>query len=224
MPEMLSLPASRTELVLEEIRRAILTRELLPGQPLVEMELAQRLGVSKTPVREALKILSGSGLVTFSPYKGASVRAVDGDLARNVFDLRLLLEPEAVARSVRNASADGFAEAVRILDTASGAAAAPDHAELSLLNRAFHRALYAGCGNPLLISILDDLRDRAALVSVVGWDATHSWDAEWAEHKGILDAAQAGQAERASELLRAHIEGFMNRILPAIDTTADGTA
>src|ERR1700704_2888239 len=77
MPEMLSLPASRTELVLEEIRRAILTRRLLPGQPLVEMELASQLGVSKTPVREALKILSGSGLVTFSPYKGASVRVVD---------------------------------------------------------------------------------------------------------------------------------------------------
>lgn len=232
---MLSLPASRTELVLEEIRRAILTRELLPGQPLVEMELAARLGVSKTPVREALKILSGSGLVTFSPYKGASVRVVDGELARSVFDLRLLLEPEAVARSVRNVLANAediaddpaddvaanlataFAEAEATLTAASSAITADDHAELSLLNRTFHQALYVGCGNPLLVTILDDLRDRAALISVVGWEATHSWSKEWDEHAAILAAAKAGQADRAAELLRAHVQGFVNRILPVIE-------
>ncbi|HWC79037.1 MAG TPA: GntR family transcriptional regulator [Pseudonocardiaceae bacterium] len=216
MPEMLSLPASRTELVLEEIRRAILTRELLPGQQLVEMELAQRLGVSKTPVREALKVLSGSGLVTFSPYKGASVRTVDADLAQNVFDLRLLLEPEAVERSVRHREPEEFAEAAGLLEQANTAGAKSDHAELSLLNRAFHRALYAGCGNPLLVGILDELRDRAALLSVVGWDANHSWDAEWDEHRAILRAAQDGRPAAAAELLRAHIEGFRARIMPAI--------
>lgn len=240
---MLSLPASRTELVLEEIRRAILTRELLPGQPLVEMELAARLGVSKTPVREALKILSGSGLVTFSPYKGASVRVVDGELARSVFDLRLLLEPEAVARSVRNVLASddyaaedsvdktaddpaddvadnlatAFAEAEATLSAASSAITADDHAELSLLNRTFHQSLYVGCGNPLLVTILDDLRDRAALISVVGWEATHSWSKEWDEHAAILAAARAGQADRAAALLRAHVQGFVNRILPVIE-------
>src|SRR5436305_15298652 len=120
MPGTFSLPASRTEVVLEEIRRGILTRELQPGQPLVEAELAQRLGVSKTPVREALKILSGSGLVTFSPYKGASVCTVDRDLAQNVFDLRLLLEPEAVERSVRGTKnpTARFKEANRVLAAA----------------------------------------------------------------------------------------------------------
>lgn len=217
MRNVLSLPASRTELVLEEIRRAILTRELLPGQPLVEMELAQRLGVSKTPVREALKILSGSGLVTFSPYKGASVRVVDQDLATNVYDVRLLLEPEAVARSVRAAGPGAFDKAATTLDAAAEMIKANDHAELSLLNRAFHQALYTGCGNSLLISILDDLRDRAALISVVGWEATRSWDTEWQEHKAILVAAEAGEAARAAELLTEHIQRFVDRILPVIE-------
>ena len=218
MAEALSLPASRTELVLEEIRRAILTRELLPGQQLVEMDLAQRLGVSKTPVREALKILSGSGLVTFSPYKGASVRTVDRDLAQNVFDLRLLLEPEAVERSVRGTKspANLFKEANRILAEAEKAGRKGDHATLSLLNRDFHRALYQHCGNPLLVSMLDDLRDRAALVSVVGWDKTHSWEDEWGQHTRILEAAITGPAEEAARLLRTHIKGFMERILPVI--------
>src|ERR1700722_10124972 len=90
---------SRTEAVLDAVRHAILTGRLSPGQSLVETELAAQLGVSKTPVREALKTLAGAGLVTMSPYKGASVRTVDDALAHSVYDIRLLLEPEAVRRS-----------------------------------------------------------------------------------------------------------------------------
>ena len=72
---------SRTEAVLDAIKHAILTGRLVPGQPLIETELAVQLGVSKTPVREALKTLAGAGLVTMSPYKGATVRTVDDELA-----------------------------------------------------------------------------------------------------------------------------------------------
>jgi len=218
MPEMLSLPASRTELVLEEIRRAILTRRLLPGQPLVEMELANQLGVSKTPVREALKILSGSGLVTFSPYKGASVRVVDRSLAMAVYDVRLLLEPEAVGRAVRNQS--GFSAAATAQESAAAAIESGDHAELSLLNRAFHQAMYTGCGNPLLISVLDDLRDRAALISVVGWETSPSWEIEWQEHQAILAAATEGEDDKATELTRRHIQGFLDRMVDTMEVPA----
>jgi DNA-binding GntR family transcriptional regulator len=211
-----SLPASRTEVVLEEIRRGILTRELVPGQPLVEAELAARLGVSKTPVREALKVLSNSGLVTFSPYKGASVVLVDAELAESVYDVRMVLEPEAVRRAVEQRDTALLDDAAEALKEASAAIAEQDQAALSLLNRRFHRALYRGCGNPLLISILDDLRDRAALISVVGWTANPSWKKEWAEHKAVLAAAKKGDAEGAAALLREHIGGFLERVLEAI--------
>src|SRR6476469_5673299 len=92
---------SRTVAVLEAIKHAILTGELRPGQALVETDLAEVLGVSKTPVREALKTLAGAGLVTMSPYRGAAVRVVDAELARHVYDVRRLVEPEALTRSVR---------------------------------------------------------------------------------------------------------------------------
>jgi DNA-binding GntR family transcriptional regulator len=92
---------SRTEAVLDAIKHAILAGELRPGQGLVETELAQLLGVSKTPVREALKTLAGAGLVTMSPYRGATVRAIDPASAAAIYDLRLLLEPEAVRRAVQ---------------------------------------------------------------------------------------------------------------------------
>jgi len=216
MPGTFSLPASRTEVVLEEIRRGILTRELLPGQPLVEADLAQRLGVSKTPVREALKVLSNSGLVTFSPYKGASVCVVDAELAKSVYDVRMVLEPEAVRRTVERHDTALFDDAAEALKEASAAITEKDQAALSLLNRRFHRALYRGCGNPLLVSILDDLKDRAALISVVGWEANPSWKKEWNEHKAVLAAAKKGDADGAAELLRNHIGGFLERVLTAI--------
>ena len=92
---------SRTEAVLDAIKHAILAGELRPGQGLVETELAQMLGVSKTPVREALKTLAGAGLVTMSPYRGATVRAIDPASAAAIYDLRLLLEPEGVRRAVQ---------------------------------------------------------------------------------------------------------------------------
>src|SRR5882672_5395212 len=95
-------PASRTDFVLEWIKAGILSGKLRPGQALVEAELAVALVVSKTPVREALKTLAGSGLVVMSPYKGASVRIVDAELARAVYEVRAVMEPEAVRRAVRH--------------------------------------------------------------------------------------------------------------------------
>ncbi|HZC61730.1 MAG TPA: GntR family transcriptional regulator [Streptosporangiaceae bacterium] len=207
---------SRTEAVLDAIKRAILAGELRPGQNLVETELAQLLGVSKTPVREALKTLAGAGLVTMSAYRGATVRAIDPASAAAIYDLRLLLEPEAVRRAVGR----GAAEASPVQAWASAHAAlqasdaATDQAQRSLANREFHRALYLACGNSLLVKTLDDLRDQTALVSALSWEQAPSWQQEAAEHQAILAAARRGAATEAAALLRAHIAGFADRHFP----------
>jgi DNA-binding GntR family transcriptional regulator len=127
-----------------------------------------------------------------------------------VYDLRLLLEPEAVHRAVQAAGRDpgGWAAAQAAL-AASGAA--PDQAQRSLANRDFHRALYLDCGNALLVKTLDDLRDQTALVSAMSWEQAPSWQQEAAEHQAILAAARAGAAAGAAALLRAHIAGFAAR-------------
>ncbi len=206
---------SRTVAVLSAIRHAILTGELRPGQPLVETDLAEVLGVSKTPVREALKTLAGAGLVSMNQYKGAAVRVVDDDLARHVYDARLLLEPEALARAV--AAGYDWTSAHAALSRAD---TARDQAERSLANRDFHRELYAGCGNPLLVRMLDDLRDQTALVSVAAWRHEPdwlpgpSWEHEAAEHRSVLMAAESGHPEQASDLLRSHIASFTERNFP----------
>ena len=145
-------PASRTDFVLESIKEAILNGKLKPGQALVETDLAATLNVSKTPVREALKTLAGSGLVVMSPYKGAAVRTVDAEMAGSVYDVRMLMEPEALRRAIGLGAS--FDDAAQALEDVS------DLARRSLANRRFHRALYAGCGNPLMIQILDGLGTR----------------------------------------------------------------
>ena len=207
---------SRTVAVLEAIKHAILVGELTPGRPLVETDLAAVLGVSKTPVREALKTLAGAGLVTMHPYRGAVVRTVDDEQARHIYDLRLLLEPEALGRAV--AANHGWRPALDALDRADASA---DQAERSLANRDFHHELYAGCGNPLLVRMLDDLRDQTALVSAAAWrhdpafpPLVPSWEHEAAEHRGILNAARDGDSGRAAYLLTAHITSFVQRNFP----------
>jgi DNA-binding GntR family transcriptional regulator len=200
---------SRTQFVLEEIKHRILTGQLTPGQALVETELATQFGVSKTPVREALKTLAGTGLVVMSQYKGVTVRMVDADMAREVYDVRLLLEPEALRRSVRRgASLDAARDALK------RAVESNDTAERSLANREFHRALYLPCGNPLLGRMLDEVRDQAALVSAVAWAADPSWEREAAEHRDILRLALEGDADAAASALHAHIASFVQRAFP----------
>ena len=211
---------SRTVAVLEAIKHAILTGELRAGQSLVETDLAEVLGVSKTPVREALKTLAGAGLVTMNPYKGAAVRVIDHEQARHVYDARLLLEPEALTRAV--AAGHGWRSAHEALVRADKTR---DQAERSLANRDFHRELYLGCGNPLLVRMLDDLRDQTALVSAAAWRHepdwldTPSWQQEAAEHRAILAAAADGDAQRAAALLRAHITSFVDRNFPDTQET-----
>ncbi|MEV6236287.1 GntR family transcriptional regulator [Lentzea sp. NPDC051838] len=198
-------PASRTDFVLESIKEAILNGKLKPGQALVETDLAATLNVSKTPVREALKTLAGSGLVVMSPYKGAAVRTVDAAMANAVYDVRMVMEPEALRRAILLGAS--FDDAALALEDPS------DLAQRSLANRRFHRALYAGCGNPLMIQILDGLRDQAALITVAGWGICPTWDDEAAEHRAILAAAVTGKGDLAFELLRRHIQTFADRVV-----------
>ncbi|MFI9103425.1 GntR family transcriptional regulator [Streptomyces fildesensis] len=203
-----SIP-SRTQYVQEAIKHGILTGQLSPGQPLVEADLAAQFGVSKTPVREALKTLAGTGLVVMSQYKGVTVRTVDAAMAREIYDVRLLLEPEALRRSV--VRKESLAAAQDALVRAEGA---EDRAGRSLANRDFHRALYLPCGNPLLTRMLDEVRDQAALVSTVAWAASPSWEQEAREHQEILWTALAGDADGAAGLLHTHISDFVRRAFP----------
>lgn len=196
---------SRTSAIIGALRHAILSGALPAGLALVEADLAQKFGTSKTPVREALKALVGAGLVTLNDYRGATVTLVDEDLARNVFDVRYLLEPVAVERTVTN----GF-DVIKAEHALNVGAATIDEVHRSLANRDFHQILYSGCGNSILIETLDKLRDQAALITVNAWSKRASWNSEADEHRVILASAASGDAAKTAELVRKHIKHFGN--------------
>ncbi|MGW2092319.1 GntR family transcriptional regulator [Promicromonospora sukumoe] len=205
-PAPISLP-SRTEHALATIKEGILSGRLAAGQALVEADLAQELAMSKTPVREALKTLEMSGLVVVRPYVGVRVRELTQADAVAIYETRLLLEPEATRRSVR-----------RGMDTAGARAALERASEVtepvqrSLANRAFHAALWAAADNPVLVGMLEGLRDQTALAAVTTWAKQPSWRDEAQEHAQILAAAEAGDADLAADLTRRHIAGFLDRL------------
>jgi DNA-binding GntR family transcriptional regulator len=213
------LPRSSTtsDLVVDTIREAILGGRLAPGETLVERRLAEQLGVSKTPVREALIALAATGLVTVAPNRGAVVRAVNTGDVHKAYEVRLLLEPWAVARTVRDGGLPSATAAARAaLDEAGRHLPDADHVQLSLANRRFHRALYAPCGNEIVVRQLDALQELAALGAVaLLWERWRTWRAEHDEHVEILRAVEAGAAETAERLLRKHIRQSVRRLEPA---------
>lgn len=207
-----------SDLVADSIRAAILSGQLKPGETLVERRLALLLGVSKTPVREALIALSTSGLVSVNPNRGVTVRRLTLDDIRKAYEVRLLLEPWAVSRAARRDPLPDLTTARVALDAARQLLPADDHTQLSLANRRFHQALYSLCGNELVTEKLDDLQDLAALGAVsLLWENWPTWRAEYAEHEEILEMVAAGQAATAERLMRRHIEQSVSRMESAPD-------
>jgi DNA-binding GntR family transcriptional regulator len=209
----LARATTTSDLVVEAIRSAILSGRLRPGETLVERRLAEQLGVSKTPVREALIALSATGLVTVGPNRATTVREIEAQDVRQAYEVRTLLEPWAVARTVRHAG-PAAAQAARAALTEAGThLSGQDHVPLSLANRRFHRALYAGCGNPLVVAQLDALQELAALGAVAMlWPLRASWRTEHTEHAELLDAVATGAADRAERLARRHIRQSVQRL------------
>jgi len=118
-----------------------------------------------------------------------------------------------------------FEAARQVLAKVGAGTAAADRARASMTNRLFHRALYVGCGNPLMVEILDGLRDQAALITVTGWGIRPTWQGEAAEHRAILTAAESGNARQTEQLLRKHITDFIDRVafgLPADEDVPTG--
>lgn len=203
---------TRSDLVVESIRTAILSGKLRPREVLVERRIGEELGVSKTPVREALIVLAQNGLLEVTRNKGMAVRELSLTDVRHVFEQRILLEPWAVADAVRRGTI-AIAAAANSLDEARAFAEAGDTAGHALANRRFHRELYSGCENSFITHALDGLSDVTALATTgVLWENWPTFDEEGIEHRAILDAAVAGDADGAAALVRNHIETSVARV------------
>lgn len=196
---------SQSDLIASALRTAILSGRLASDQVLVERQLAAEMGVSKTPVREALIQLTASGLVRTVRNRGSVVRRVTADDARHVYEQRLLLEPWAFGASIRSGHINP-AGARRSLDESETLRDQSDWSAVVMANRSFHRELYRACANPLIVESLDRLQDLTALATVaVVWSESKMTSGEREDHRELLEIASAGDAVRGEALMREHI-------------------
>jgi DNA-binding GntR family transcriptional regulator len=205
--------SSRSSLVAEAIRDAILRGVFPPGSELVERNLATMFGISKTPVREALISLARSGLITMVPNRGATVPVLDSSALHSIYEMRLLLEPRAVRNAAASFPSQALDRARTALREAKDAIDREDRVELTLANRRFHRLLYSHCGNPRIVSALDDLQDQLALVAVsLLWPKNPTWSAEFREHQAILTAVAKEDGALVEKLVTKHVERAFRNI------------
>ncbi|GAA1868466.1 GntR family transcriptional regulator [Pseudonocardia ailaonensis] len=191
--------------VLAALRAAVISGELVPGTLYSVHTLAAQLGVSRTPVREALIKLAQQGMVRFERNRGVRVLLTSLHDLEEVFALRLLLEPPAVARAVTRLDDSTRREVRRAFAAMEKAAKADDDFTMFEHDRRFHRSLLEASGNARLAAHVDGLRDMVLRRGVSTARESRSLDEIVAEHRLILDLVESGDSHGAADAMRAHI-------------------
>lgn len=192
-----------TKLVADAIRTRILDGTLEPGERLVEAQLSDELGVSRMPVREALRSLAAEGTVTVEPRRGATVTAYSPEQVHELVEVRATLEALNAKLAARRRDPAQLARLSQML--ASGAKPSPgaDLAQVQRENAEFHEAIAQAAANSVLRDMVRMLRERTAVIF-----APHSKRRaaqNWAEHEAILRAVLEGDAELAGLLAARHV-------------------
>ncbi|WP_061291315.1 GntR family transcriptional regulator [Herbidospora cretacea] len=197
-------PTTLRESVLERILELIIIGSLKPGQHLVENELADNLGVSRQPVREALQLLSGEGWVDLRPGHGAYVHSPTVEEADQLLAVRTLLEAESARLAARNPDKSGVSTLRDICLRGLEACVADDVDAAVAANSELHTAVVNMSGNRVLADLTSQVARR------VRWYHTpvarHRGKASWEEHAALIDAIEAGEEDVAADIMRRHTE------------------
>ena len=203
MPK-LERPGPLRERVYDALLELITTRALRPGQHLVESELAQHLGVSRQPVREALQRLNTDGWVDLRPAQGAFVHEPTEDEADQLLTVRTLLEAEAARLAAENADAEGVAELEELCRRGEAAVGGDEVEKVVEANAAFHARVMGLAGNAVLAELASQVDRR------VRWYYTpvarQRGEQSWIEHRELIAAIADGDGQRATAVMREHTE------------------
>ena len=192
-----------SERVAAELRRAIGDGRYRPGERLVEGRLAADFGVSRIPVREALRMLAAEGVVDVQPRHGASVAKLSREAAREMVEVRATLEGLNARLAARHRESDLLKAVTKVLERGNAAAAAGKLGELAKFNGEFHDLLAKAGSNSVLGDLMRTLRERTQVV----FPALNKEQARrtWSEHAAILQAVIAGDEDLAELLAERHV-------------------
>ncbi len=191
------------EVVAEEIRAMIVSGEIAPGERLVEDKLAEELGVSRNPVREAIRSLEATGLVDVVPRKGAYACLVGGEDIRQIQELRAAINGWA-AELAADRRSDAQVRRMRdCIDAGLAASKAGDTVRAAEQHRDFHLLMEEAAGNPFIGMVLNPLRHRTEMVFSILLDRRGAL--AWDEHREICEAIADSDTTRARQLVEHHI-------------------
>lgn len=197
--------SSLTSVVQQELERRIVQGELSPGDKLIEATLAESLGVSRGPVREAFRMLEEAGLVRQEKNRGAFVRHIPLDEALEIFDLRAMMD-EAVGRQLAEHITPEQLRQVRArVDEMERSVKAGDADAYHLQNLAFHDTLVSFTGNRKLTVLYRRLINELSLFRRINLDDARQLPVSVGEHRAIVKAIASGDAEAAGRAMRQHV-------------------
>jgi len=207
-----------------QIKELILTNELRPGQSLAIGQLADYLGVSHTPIREALAMLEREGLVEMPPYGKASVTRIEAKDVREVWDMRLMFEGAAVDQAVSALSDGALAEIEGSLKRARLNASCSDYGAHYESDVELHRTILQCVENDLFLELAGQVEDRSIRIRTLVEATANEGDVVSIvdEHLELLRALKARDRDAARERLIRHLEAGKERTLAALDELRNG--
>ncbi len=205
-------PPTAQQAVLVELRRAIIEGEMPPGSQIVQDSLADKLGVSRVPIREALRILEGEGQVSHAPHRGYFVAELSIEELLEIQRLRALLEPEAVTKAIPALTDDDVRTMAAAYAEMEAAAARQDIGGVNVAHTRFHFALLGACGMPRLIRILRQLWAMADPYRAIYHGNEPSRQRAQSEHAQILEATRQRDVVRLLVLLAEHRQHTVDRL------------
>lgn len=204
------------DVVFQTLRQAILKGELQPGERLMEIKLAERLGVSRTPIREAIRKLELEGLVVMIPRKGAAVANITEKDTKDVLEVRRTLEMFAVEVAcdrITPEQLEQLKEAAKAFEASNGSM---DLIRIAETDMHFHEIIYEATHNERLIQMLNNLRENMYRYRIEYLKDPNYYNSLVAEHQEILNAVESKDKERARACMRDHIDNQQLAVISKI--------
>jgi DNA-binding GntR family transcriptional regulator len=205
------------------LEKAILIGELKPRERLVEFELAERLGLSRTPIREALRRLEERGLVRILPRRGAVVADLSPEDAESIHEVRVCLETLATRLALGAITPQQVAQISELEAACARLASSGDIIALMAANDRFHDAIYGAATNPCLLDLIRQLRQRVNLLRYNAWSLPDRIGRSLAEHRQMVRMLRARDAARMGNLIRKHLRPAKDVYLLHSSASIQGT-
>ena len=204
------------DVVFNTLRQAILRGELKPGERLMEIQLANKLGVSRTPIREAIRKLELEGLVLMIPRKGAEVAEITEKNMRDVLEVRKALEELAVQLACDKITKEEIEEMKKAAEEFKMILKSKDITEIAEADVRFHDIIYMATDNQKLIHLLNKLREQMYRYRVEYLKKKECYPQLLREHQAIIEAIEKSNKETASEIMGQHIENQVTAVTDSL--------